>query len=249
MTPLPTLDAHAHLDARLHPGELGECGMVLAQTISLDEAARSIGHLEPNVAWGAGCHPRLGAAQAAFEPGRYRLLLERTAIAGEVGLDGGLRVPWETQLATFRQILRIVAERPRIVSIHSVRATGRVLDELRRTPVVAPILHWWTGTPDEASRAVQLGCYFSIHAAVARRSLFRARVPLERVLLETDHGDRDPPAAVPLRIGWVEHLVGQQYGVGVRELRATVWANFAAVVRATGTRHLLPPGMAGALPS
>jgi hypothetical protein len=64
MTPLPTLDAHAHLDARLHLGELEECGMVLAQTFSLEDAARSIGRPEPNVAWGAGCHPRLGAAQA-----------------------------------------------------------------------------------------------------------------------------------------------------------------------------------------
>jgi TatD DNase family protein len=61
-------------------------------------------------------------------------------------------------------------------------------DELRRKPIIAPILHWWTGTAAETLQAVELGCYFSVHSAVAWRSLFRTQVPLERLLVETDHG-------------------------------------------------------------
>jgi TatD DNase family protein len=245
MDDLPTLDTHAHVDLPVHPddGALTRCGAVLAQTMNLDEAERSVVRSEPHVAWGVGCHPRSAAAQAAFTPPRFRALLERTAVIGEVGLDGGSAVPMETQLATLRAVLLEASERPRLVSIHSFRATRPVLDELRRTPVVAPMLHWWTGHADETSEAVELGCYFSIHAAVARRSLWRTRVPPERILLESDHGWGDPPEAIPLRIGWVEHLVGQQYGVSPEEIRLAGWRNFARLVAATGVDPLLPAGI------
>jgi TatD DNase family protein len=238
---LPTLDAHAHIDARRHAGQLDGCGAVLAQTLSLDEAARSVVRREPNVTWGAGCHPRQRAGQQAFDPYRYRELVAQTAVAGEVGLDAGAGPEWETQLSTFRAILRIVAEQPRILSIHSFRATRQVLDELRRTPVVTPILHWWTGRADETSEAVERGCYFSVHSAVARRSVWRSRVPLERILVESDHGWSDPPAAIPLRVAWVEHLLAQRYAMTPGELRAAGWRNLRAIVAATGTASLLPP--------
>jgi TatD DNase family protein len=244
---LPTLDAHAHIDARRHPDGLGDCGVVLAQTFSLEDAERSNARYEPTVAWGAGCHPRLADAQAAFDRDRFRGLLARTAIVGEVGLDAGSHVPRETQLATFRAVLEIVADQPRILSIHSHRSTRQVLDELRRTPIVAPILHWWTGTAAETSEAVELGCRFSVHAAVARQSKWRSRVPLDRILVETDHGWRDPPGAIPLRVGWVEHLVAQQYGITPAEVRQAAWRNFAAIVAATGTSGLLPPGIVSVL--
>jgi TatD DNase family protein len=244
MDSLPTLDAHAHVDL---PDDdrsaLSRCGAVLAQTESLDEAARLAGQGVPLVAWGAGCHPRRGAAYDAFTLDRLREVMDCTAIVGEVGLDGGSAVPMERQLATLRAILAQVAERPRIVSIHSARATAPLLAELRRTPLAAPILHWWTGRADETSAAVALGCYFSVHAAVARRSIWRSRVPLDRVLVESDHGRGDPPEAIPLRIGWVEHLVAQQYGVTAGAVRLASWRNLAQLVAATGVQELLPEGI------
>ena len=92
-----------------------------------------------------------------------------------------------------------------------------------------------------------MGCYFSIHSAVARQSKFRTRVPPERVLVESDHGYNDPPAAIPCRIEWVEHLVGQQYGLGVREVRQLAWKNLAAIIHQTGTLSLLPEPLAALL--
>ena len=165
-------------------------------------------------------------------------------VHGEIGLDTGSRVPLEKQLRTFRQVLAVLAEFPRIVSIHSYRATGLVLKELRRRPVAVPVLHWWTGTVAETREAVALGCYFSVHSAVARHSKLRTAVPPERVLIESDHGWADPPASIPCRIEWVEHLVAQQLKLSREEVRRLAWQNLATIVRDTGTQGLLPAQLA-----
>lgn len=240
MKTLPTLDAHGHLAAARSLDDLEHSGFVLSMTLSLEEAEKVIERQDPRVAWGVGCYPRRAESQAAFDAGKFRELVERTAVVGEIGLDTGSRVPIEKQVHTFRQVLEVISELPRFTSIHSYRATGLVLEELRRTPISTPVLHWWTGDADETSQAVALGCYFSIHSAVARHSKFRTRVPPERILVESDHGYGDPPAAIPCRIEWVEHLVAQQLKTDVHQVRELVWRNFAAIVQATGTMGLLP---------
>jgi TatD DNase family protein len=216
-------------------------------TLSLDEAACNAGRRDPYVAWGVGCHPRRLGAQEGFVRDQFAKLLQQAAVAGEIGLDTGSRVPIELQLRTFRQALTVIAEMPRIVSIHSYRATGPVLAELRRTPVGVPVLHWWTGTVQETREAVAMGCYFSVHSAVARHSKFRTAVPPERLLVESDHGYADPPAAIPCRIEWVEHLLAQQVRVGREEMRRLAWQNLLAIVHAAGIWTLLPEPLARVL--
>jgi TatD DNase family protein len=237
---LPSLDAHAHLRSSNRAEELADAGAVLAMTLSLDEATQVIDRNDLMITWGVGCHPRTLTAQESFDAQRMAELVERSAIIGEIGLDAGSRVPLEMQLQTFRQALSIAADLSRIVSIHSYRATGLVLEELQRTPVLAAILHWWTGSAAETSQAVALGCYFSIHSAVARHSKFRTRVPAERVLVESDHGYNDPPEAIPCRIEWVEHLVAQQIKMNREAVRRLAWQNLARMVVQTDTWGLLP---------
>jgi TatD DNase family protein len=239
----PTLGAHAHISPKHPSPDLDASGAVLAMTLSLDEAGLGIRRNEAIITWGAGCHPRYPQAQEAFDARQFEDLLQKTAIAGEVGLDAGSRVPLELQLKNFRQVLEVVSGLPRLVSIHSHRAAGMVLKELRRRPVAVPVLHGWAGGADETSAAVELGCYFSIHSAVARQSKFRTRVPPGRILVESDHGYNDPPAAIPCRIEWVEYLVAQQLELEVREVRALVWRNLAAIIHQTGTGDLLPKSM------
>jgi TatD DNase family protein len=243
METLPSLDAHAHLDPTRTADELAGTGVVLAMTLSLNEAALGIVRDEAHIVWGVGCHPRKLKAQQAFDVERFRSLAEQAAIIGEVGLDAGSHVPMDVQLHTFRQALGVAAELPRMVSIHSYRAAGQVLEELQRYPVAAPVLHWWTGNAAETHRAVALGCYFSIHSAVARYSKFRTIVPPERVLVESDHGYNDPPSAIPCRVEWVEHLVAQQLGLGVSAARRLVWQNFGTLMRKTNTLRMLPERM------
>jgi TatD DNase family protein len=237
---LPALDAHAHLDEALPAQSFAASGFVLAQTMSLAQAERALGRTDAAIAWGVGCHPRLSRAQDAFAADSFERLVAQTPVIGEVGLDAGSRVPAATQLRTLRAILDRARAQPRIVSLHSFRSTGALLDELERRPLSAPILHWWRGRSDETQRAVRLGCYFSLHSAVAHWSIFRRHVPMDRLLIESDHGEKDPPAAIPLRVGWVEHLVGQQYGVSPSDIREVAWRNLAQLVGVTHTGHLFP---------
>jgi TatD DNase family protein len=242
MKELPTLDAHAHLDPGRTSAGLAEAGLVLGMTLSLAEAEKVLGRYAPGIIWGVGCHPRKLTAQQAFDGDQFARLAAKTAVIGEVGLDAGSRVPLELQLATFRRVLEYAAENPRIVSIHSFRSMARVLDELRQRPITAPILHWWTGNAAETRRAVDLNCYFSVHSAVARRSVFRTQVPPERLLVESDQGWNDPSGAIPHRIALVEYMLSHSLKMEVGEVRRLVWRNFNEIVRQTGTRGLFPEG-------
>jgi TatD DNase family protein len=243
MKELPSLDAHAHLDDSRPVDELANSGSVLAMTESLERAALAIDRRDNQVVWGVGCHPRKVRAQESFNAQRFRDMAKRTALVGEIGLDIGphySHASLETQLKTFREMLDIISSMPRIVSIHSYRATGLIVKELRQRPIDAPILHWWTGSAEETREAVALGCYFSVHSAVARHSKFRTNVPLERILVESDHGFADPPEAIPCRIEWVEHLVAQQFGLKREDVRRLAWKNLSNIVRKTNTQKLLP---------
>lgn len=139
---LLTLDAHAHLYPSRYPEELEGCGAVLSMTLSLDEAAMAQ-QRSPDalIAWGVGCHPRFLQSQRAFDPAWFRALVQRTAIAGEIGLDSGSRVPMDIQQRTFRQALEVFSGLPRLVSIHSYQASRLVLDALRDCPISVPVLH------------------------------------------------------------------------------------------------------------
>jgi TatD DNase family protein len=251
---LPTLDAHGHLDPSRPVSELDAAGAVLAMTLSPGEFETAVAHREagrphPLVAWGAGCHPGVVEAQEAFDAERFRALAERAAVLGEIGLDAASRAPLETQVRNFRSILAIASALGRPVSVHSTHAAALALDELERAKPPAVVLHWWLGSAGQTSRAVDLGCWFSIHSSIARQSKFRARVPVERVLVETDHGYDDPPAGIPPRIQWAEQLVARQYGLRAADLRRQIWKNFRAIVERTGVAGLLPGGIAGALAS
>jgi TatD DNase family protein len=242
MKELSSLDAHAHLDPVRTVDELANSGFVLAMTLSLEQASLVVDRKDPNILWGVGCHPRKIRSQESFDIDRFRNLVERTALVGEIGLDVGAHYSHsslEKQLDTFRKALKVIRNMPRIVSIHAYQATKVVVRELKENPIEAPILHWWTGNVEETREAVALGCYFSIHSAVARQSKFRTTVPSDRLLVETDHGQADPPEAIPCRIEWVEHLVAQQYGLTRPEVRQLAWRNLARIVERTQTEKLL----------
>jgi TatD DNase family protein len=154
MAKLPSLDAHAHLHLAHRSDELADAGAVLAMTLSLDEAAFAVKRSEPTITWGVGCHPRILKAQNAFDKERFGELAECAAIVGEIGLDAGSRVPLDLQLHNFREALDVIYGLPRLVSIHSYRATSLVIKELRQRPIAVPVLHWWTGTVDETTAAI-----------------------------------------------------------------------------------------------
>lgn len=139
-------------------------------------------------------HPQLVAEREAELPLFERYLVEARYV-GEVGLDAGPRFyrSFEAQERVFARVLAACAEQgDKILTIHSVRAVGKVLDHLDRD--LPPdrgrvVLHWFTGTAAEARRASERGCYFSINSEMLRSPKHRQLVvslPPDRLLTETD---------------------------------------------------------------
>lgn len=141
-----------------------------------------------------GLHPQL-VADRADELDLWDQYLPETRYVGEVGLDAGPRFykSFDLQKQVFQHVLQRCAEAgDKIITVHSIRAAKIVLDHIEsylpptRGKVV---LHWFTGTKAEAARALELGCYFSINAAMLdnpRHLAMVAAIPIDRLLTETD---------------------------------------------------------------
>lgn len=227
------LDAHAHIEPGIASAEIAALrSCVVAVTRTLDEYARTHERTDRAVVWGAGCHPGLVRAVKGFSTSRMQAAIATTPVIGEVGLDGAARTPMESQILALRAILEIAAEMPRLLSIHSYRATDLVLRELREFRPDGAILHWWLGSPAETEAALEAGAYFSVNASQVRSWKNLRLLPLDRILLETDHpfGDRSEPS--PQRPGNLpngENAVSVAFGVSPDALRYRNWRNLKAV--------------------
>ncbi|GLX83050.1 Qat anti-phage system TatD family nuclease QatD [Thalassotalea eurytherma] len=139
-----------------------------------------------------GLHPQL-AHLRKNELALFDRLVDRTRYIGEIGLDSskGYREHFDDQLEVFTHILKNCEMfDDKILTIHSLNATGEVLEQLRLHPKAGvPILHWFLGTKKQVQEAVDLGCFFSIGPAMlnsARAKKVISWIPQDRVLLETD---------------------------------------------------------------
>ncbi len=215
---------------------------MFAVTRSLDEAEQALERHDETTIWGVGCHPGLVGAQKGFDSRRFRALVATTPYAGELGLDGASRVPLEKQQLTLASALGVLQLSPRITSLHSYRATGELLDVIARCPQPGLVLHWWLGTDSETDRALELGCYFSVNPSSVRRRDLLARIPLDRVLPETDHpfGDRGRGLRRPGHVAQVEMALASVHDLSIEAIRRRTWQTLADIVKATNTRGLFP---------
>jgi TatD DNase family protein len=244
MRHLPPIDMHAHIEPDIAATDLLELGaLVFAASRTLEEAARALERSDPWTLWGVGCHPGLVGAHKAFDPDRFTELIARTPYVSEIGLDGKSRVPAHTQQATFHVVLTTLQAAPRIASIHSYAAAGPVLDHLTAHPITGAVLHWWLGDADQTRRAVELGCYFSVNASMARRPELLSLLPPERILTETDHpfADRSTDRGRrPGNVSDVEAALGRLHTMDLQAVRELMWHNLAELVRSTKCGTLLP---------
>jgi TatD DNase family protein len=242
---LPPLDMHAHVAASISNHGLESLGAVIfIATRSLQEYSRVSRRNDLTAIWGAGCHPGLVGAHRDFNSESFREAIRTTAYVAEVGLDGSSRVAMDVQVRTLRSILRLVQDNPRVVSLHSYRATGKLL-ELLSEQKVSPgfVLHWWLGDDNETKTAINLGCSFSVNYSIIRSTQSWRLIPLDRLLLETDHpsGDRfSPPPRQPGSVQEVERVLAKHHAITPEELRSQIWRNLARIISATNTHQLLP---------
>ncbi len=142
-----------------------------------------------------GLHPQLVNANSDAELELFMTYFHQTRYIGEVGMDAGKEYVHtvQDQERIFREILKACAESGgKVLSVHSTRSATKVLnaiEELLPRSRGRVILHWFTGTVDEAGHAIRLGCYFSVNSRMLeskRGRLLIMSLPTDRVLTETD---------------------------------------------------------------
>lgn len=104
------------------------------------------------------------------------------------------------------------------------------------------MLHWWLGSAAATRRAVDLGCHFSVNAAMFQRPAILRYLPVDRLLAETDHpyGDRTGPEPhQPGNVLPVEHALARLHGLEPEEIRRMLWHNFGQLLRITGGTRLV----------
>lgn len=157
---------------------------------------------------------------------------------GEIGLDFYYdNSPREVQKAAFEAQLERAAQSDLPVVIHTRDAEPETLDILRRHPVArGGHVHCFTGTPEMAEALLDLGFHLGFTGIVGFKSADNVRealrrVPLERLLIETDspylapdpyRGKRNEPAFV---VHVAEAIAGVK-GTPVAEVVAHSSRNF-----------------------
>lgn len=156
------------------------------------EGIKSIVGSTQQVRVAVGLHPELAATRYR-ETDRICALISETQFVGEIGLDGSERhaSSLTEQTQVFETVLHACeSSGGRIMTIHSRGATSLVLDHLEGHPKSGvPVMHWFSGTARELTRAIDLGCWFSVGPAMLRGTKGRrlaSMMPVERVLTETD---------------------------------------------------------------
>lgn len=243
------VDFHCHLDLyKDHSALISECDRERVATLAVTTTPkawprnRELAMRSRHVRIALGLHPQLVAERESELPILERYLAEARYV-GEVGLDAGPRFyrSFAAQERVFEHILRACAEQGgKILTLHSVRAVGKVLGHVERALPQdrgQVVLHWFTGTPSEAQRAVALGCYFSINGEMLRSPRNRRTVgalPLDRILTETDGPfvERDGHPLRPRDVGRAVTELAEVFGLSSAVMADSIIANLKRLVAA-----------------
>ena len=182
-----------------------------------------------------GLHPQL-VGERASEVALWDAHFAEARYIGEVGLDAGPRFykSLNMQKQVFEHVLRRCAEAGnKVISVHSIRAAKTVLDHIEAylpSDQGKIVLHWFTGTKAEAERAIEMGCYFSINAAMLNSERHIAMVsalPIERLLTETDgpFTQTEDRTSKPSDVLIVVETLGRLHGLSTHEAVLNIKAN------------------------
>ena len=196
-----------------------------------------------------GIHPHDAAKAGPVDFSRLSDLLSHPKVlaVGEIGLDYHYDFsPREVQKSAFMEQMEIAAAAKKPIVIHTREAWDDTLALIEQhwTPhLIGGIMHCFSGGPEEARRALDLGFYLSFGGIVTFPKALAVQeaaktTPRDRILIETDapylapvpkRGKRNEPALMVHTARKLAELRGESYD----DLCALTTANF---------RQLLLPG-------
>jgi TatD DNase family protein len=196
------VDSHCHVhgapdaDAQIERARTAgvEWMVSVGTDLSTSQQAVDLAARHPAVRATVGLHPH-DASKLTTEGDRLTELAgtEDCVGVGETGFDLYYEhSPRDAQETAFRFQIQLATRLGKALVIHSRDAwpdTFRVLTE-EGVPEQT-VFHCFTGRPDEARRALELGCSISFSGIVSFKSASELRdaariVPLDRLLVETD---------------------------------------------------------------
>jgi TatD DNase family protein len=239
------IDLHCHIDLYKDPQAVlrradAEGIYVLSVTTTPKAwcGTNNMGKKYKRVQTSLGLHPQLVAERYSELP-LFERLLSEVKYVGEIGLDKSRdhRASFEKQLEIFIKILQMCTEREgRIMSIHSSYAVTEVLDALEAFPMAGPpILHWFTGSLQQLSRAKSIGCWFSVGPKMAQSNKGKSviqNIPIHRLLLETDGpftSDKNGRPFEPTDTLRFVRELSEILKISENELRKTIINNFGSL--------------------
>ena len=255
------VDSHCHLDfpelnADL-PGVLSRMrdngvthALTISTTLETFPAVRAVAHAHANVWCTAGVHPdeRRDGREASLEELVSMGSDPRVVAIGETGLDY-YRVEGDTewQRERFRTHIRAARRLAKPLVIHTRASAEDTLRLMREEGAdeVGGVMHCFTEAWDVAQGAMALGFHISFSGIVTFKNAkdlkeVARRVPLERMLVETDspYLAPVPHRGKPNQPAFVKHVA--------EEVAALREAPFADIARATTDnffrlfRHAIP---------
>lgn len=253
------IDSHCHLAGDEFVNDLDEviaraqagglrgalCIVDAASRVELDRVP-GLRQRWPSLGFSVGVHPHRADASGPVEDlealVRKALRATQACAVGEVGLDYHYDfAPVPVQLNVFATQVEVARALDVPVIVHTREADDDTIEVLREVGQrqVRGVLHCFTGGPELAAQALDLGFYLSFSGIVTfpRAGALRdvaAGVPRDRVLIETDspylapvphRGQRNEPA----RVAQVAETLAGLWGVSVQDVADQTSANFTAL--------------------
>jgi TatD DNase family protein len=187
-----------------------------------------------------GLHPwYVATADLGWKVTLEKILEDRPFRIGEIGLDKSSRADAgiEDQMKAFLWQLDLAEERGLPVSIHCVGAWDYLHEALARRDHLRYMLHSFHGSPELTETFARKGAYFSIgprslSAGKRTPEACLAKIPPERLLIETDAPDSPLPEAIfptgpnePARLRDVCTRAARLTGKSVEELEKLTFDN------------------------
>lgn len=248
---LELFDTHTHLYDEQFAGDLedvfgrmADAGVTRALSIAFDlnSSAESIAMAasRPGIRASVGIHPHDAEEVPADYLARLAEMARRPEVValGEMGLDYYRDLsPRPVQQNVFREQLALVRELNMPVIIHVRDAFGDLLEILCQDGIspAGGVMHCFSGSWEVALECMKMGFYISLAGPVTFKNAVKlkeiaARVPLDRLLIETDcpylapeprRGRRNEPAYVR----YVAEHIAELRGVGLEVIAQNTTAN------------------------
>ncbi len=249
------IDSHCHLDDSVFDADRDQvlerarrAGVTLALAIGSGdgppdlESAIRLADAVPWIYATVGVHPHEArkADAAAFERLEQLCQHRKVLAIGEIGLDYHYdHSPREVQREVFTTQLDVARRAGKPVVIHTREAWRDTLDLLRAHGKGPGVMHCFTGDYAQAVEVLDSGFFISFGGILTfpRAESLRdvaARVPLDRILVETDapylapvphRGKRNEPAFVIETV----RMLAKLQGVSEQQAAGATAANFLAL--------------------